>query len=348
MWKRTPLHYAAREGQIEASQRLVELGGDLSAQDFLGRTPLHLAARKGHADLAVLLANLGSGWCAGLSFLCPGRLHLSLRLCRRAYVHSLADVSTDLNHPDRNPWPNNSGRSPLHWACYKGHAEVVYQLCELGADKEAVDAMKRTPLHWAARRGQADCVQVLLLAGANVHAVDGKQMKPVNLANSKESNAATQRMLHQATVKKILPTSLPVFPPQPVPAQNMNLDVPAQEIQEARQQVPVPRSVQPKPSTQAAPRPLSARAAPRRAAPPVPQADDDEISKQAAAGGGGGLTSLEEAVARARAQVGPSCLHDTPLPSLRRACVRGACVCVRAREGSATTVPVRVRDGSLA
>ena len=61
MWKRTPLHYAAREGQIEACQRLVELGGDLSAQDFLGRTPLHLAARKGHADLVVLLANLGSG-----------------------------------------------------------------------------------------------------------------------------------------------------------------------------------------------------------------------------------------------------------------------------------------------
>ena len=24
-----------------------------------------------------------------------------------------------MNHPDRNPWPNNSGRTPLHWACYK-------------------------------------------------------------------------------------------------------------------------------------------------------------------------------------------------------------------------------------
>jgi hypothetical protein len=194
--------------------------------------------------------------------------------------------------------------------------------------------MKRTPLHWAARRGQADCVQVLLLAGANVHAVDGKQMKPVNLANSKESNAATQRMLHQATVKKILPTSLPVFPPQPVPAQNMNLDVPAQEIQEVRQQVPVPRSVQPKPSTQAAPRPVSARAAPRRAAAPGTQADDDEIvSEQAAAGGSGGLSSLEEAVARARAQVGPSCLLGAPLPSLVPACVaRSMRVRVRAKE----------------
>lgn len=55
MWKRTPLHYAAREGQAEACQRLVELGADLTAQDFLGRTPLHLAARKGYYYKSELL-----------------------------------------------------------------------------------------------------------------------------------------------------------------------------------------------------------------------------------------------------------------------------------------------------
>ena len=73
------MHYAAREGKIESIQRLVDLGGDLTAQDFLGRTPLHLAARKGHADAVVLLAQLGS----------------------------------DLNHADKNPWPNNS-LTPAH------------------------------------------------------------------------------------------------------------------------------------------------------------------------------------------------------------------------------------------
>ena len=188
MWKRTPLHYGAREGQTDACERLVELGGDLTAEDFLGRTPLHLAARKGFADLVVVLANLGS----------------------------------DINHPDRNPWPNNGGRTPMHWAAYKGHAEVVLRLIELGADKEAEDCMKRTPLHWAARRGATDCVQVLLLEGANVHAIDAKQMKPVNLANSKESNSATQHMLHLATLKHTLPTSMPAFPPQPIPQQDLH------------------------------------------------------------------------------------------------------------------------------
>ena len=50
-YQQTALHYAAREGQTEACQRLVELGADLTAQDFLGRTPLHLAARKGYYEL---------------------------------------------------------------------------------------------------------------------------------------------------------------------------------------------------------------------------------------------------------------------------------------------------------
>uniref|UniRef100_A0A7S4KMR5 Uncharacterized protein n=2 Tax=Guillardia theta TaxID=55529 RepID=A0A7S4KMR5_GUITH len=210
MWKRTPLHYAAREGHINAISRLVELGADLTAVDFLARTPLHHAARKGHANAVAVLAQLGS----------------------------------DLNHPDKNPWPNNSGRSPMHWACYKGHAEVVYKLCELGANKEARDQMQRTPLHWAARRGQFECVQVLLVMKADVHAIDSKNLKPLNLANSKESNVETQAMLHAATIRGTLPQNLPIFKEAQQPA------VPPKPIQQtmAAKQAPKPQTI-PTPST---------------------------------------------------------------------------------------------------
>lgn len=76
-------------------------------------------------------------------------------------TESLVRLGSVVDHPDKNPWPNNGGRTPLHWACYKGHADIAAKLCELGANKEAVDLMKRTPLHWAARRGNAECVQVV-------------------------------------------------------------------------------------------------------------------------------------------------------------------------------------------
>jgi len=188
----------------------------------------------------------------------------------------------------------------MHWACYKGHAEVVLRLCELGADKEALDAMRRTPLHWAARRGQTSCVQVLLLEGANLHAVDSKAMKPVNLANSKESNSATQVMLHKATVKQILPTQLPEFPPQPVPAVNMNalIDTTAQ----LSAQLPARAAVTAKPSsvplkTAVAPRGqerAKAVAAASVAAASVAAAASVEDEEPPAAG----FSSLEEAVAK--------------------------------------------------
>ncbi|KAJ1490942.1 ankyrin repeat-containing domain protein [Baffinella frigidus] len=120
MWKRTPLHYAAREGQLAAITRLVELGGDLTAQDFLARTPLHLAARK-------------------VDFLSRTPLHLAARKGHADAVVLLTELGSDINHPDKNPWPNNSGRTALHWACYKGHPEVVWRLCEQGADLEGAD-----------------------------------------------------------------------------------------------------------------------------------------------------------------------------------------------------------------
>mmetsp|Transcript_10669 Transcript_10669/g.21125 ORF Transcript_10669/g.21125 Transcript_10669/m.21125 type:complete len:463 (+) Transcript_10669:57-1445(+) len=237
MWRRTPLHYAAREGHVTAAVRLVELGADQAAEDFLSRTPLHMAARKGHV----------------------------------AAMEALAKQGSDLNHPDKNPWPNNGGRTPLHWACYKGHADVVAKLCQLGADMEAMDLMKRTPLHWAARRGNADCVQVLLFMGANVHAVDCKSLKPINLANSKESTPEAQALLHAATIRGNLPTSLPEFAVRPIPQ-------------------PVSRSP-PKGAKKAT-------APPRKA--PTPASARPAVGKGAGRAGREAVPSLQQAIAEAK------------------------------------------------
>ena len=83
----------------------------------------------------------------------------------------------------------------MHWACYKGHAEVVHKLCELGADKEAVDAMKRTPLHWAAIRGQVAIARMLLQAGALREARDASGLSALDVARSKGRAPELVRLL---------------------------------------------------------------------------------------------------------------------------------------------------------
>ncbi|KAK2497837.1 hypothetical protein MC885_006940 [Smutsia gigantea] len=50
---------AAHAGDLEALQVLVELGSDLSLEDFNGQTPLHVAARGGHAGVVTMLLQRG-------------------------------------------------------------------------------------------------------------------------------------------------------------------------------------------------------------------------------------------------------------------------------------------------
>ncbi|XP_074069321.1 60 kDa lysophospholipase isoform X3 [Macrotis lagotis] len=50
---------AARMGDLETLEAIVELGGDLSESDFDGRTPLHMAARGGHVGAVQCLLKNG-------------------------------------------------------------------------------------------------------------------------------------------------------------------------------------------------------------------------------------------------------------------------------------------------
>lgn len=54
------------------------------------------------------------------------------------------------------------GRTPLHWAAYKGFADTVRLLLVMGCRGNLPDKEGCTPLHWAAIRGNAEACTVLL------------------------------------------------------------------------------------------------------------------------------------------------------------------------------------------
>lgn len=147
------LAVAVRAGQAEVAALLLERGADLDARDALGWSLLHNAAWAGHAEVVSSLISAGAdldarvagdaragGWRALDLAAAGGHTLVCARLLRAGAVRG-RDSYTD------------SGRSPLHWAAWHGHQEVVSLLIQAGFDLDEPDSRGLTPKHLAILAG---------------------------------------------------------------------------------------------------------------------------------------------------------------------------------------------------
>jgi ankyrin repeat protein len=162
----TPLHRAARDGNIEKLRELLEQGGaDVNAQvrskeersPEWGSTPLHYAVRDGHIDVVRLLIEKG------------------------------ADVNA----------ANDRGVTPLHRAIY--NVQIAKLLLDAGAKVDAADERGETPLHWSAMDGAPDTVALLLDSNAAVAAADHQGRTPLHVAAEHANESFAKALLtHKA------------------------------------------------------------------------------------------------------------------------------------------------------
>ncbi|XP_009329298.1 PREDICTED: ankyrin repeat and SOCS box protein 13 [Pygoscelis adeliae] len=159
---RTPVHEAARRGEILQLQQLIESGACVNAVTYDSITPLHEASLRGQTQCVKLLLAAGAQVDAR-------NIDGSTPLCDACASGSIECVKVLLSHGAKVNPPLYTA-SPLHEACMNGSSECVQLLIDVGANLEAHDCHFGTPLHVACAREHLDCAKLLLKAGANVNA----------------------------------------------------------------------------------------------------------------------------------------------------------------------------------
>ena len=180
----TPLHDAAKNGNVDEVNRLIAAGADVNAkEDEFGATPLHFASRD-----YITEALLAAGADVNAK---DNNGHTPLHL---ASFNSLNDIAAVLLIADAEVNArNNSGWTPLHWA---GSADMASRLIIAGANVNAKNSNEQTPLHVACYRGfSPSIVEALLVAGANVNAKDNNGQTPLHLASNISDDSTVQVLL---------------------------------------------------------------------------------------------------------------------------------------------------------
>ena len=147
----TPLHCAAKKGELNCVQLLLDRGADVNMLDWIGWTPLRFSVQEGHSACARLLLERG------------------------ASVHTATEA----------------GLTPLHLATTHGRLECARLLLERGAAVGARSREGITPLHSVAQYGRTELAFELLWHGADVALADNDGDTPAALAARHQKQSVT-------------------------------------------------------------------------------------------------------------------------------------------------------------
>ena len=115
---------------------------------------------QGEAHLAITVhreCSSGNAACHTARLVVSARVPRSLQLCARhrlPAVHSKGLKSFSVHVQD--------GRTPLHWAAYKGFHDCVRLLLVLGCSPHDADVEGCNVLHWAALRGNSEAATLIV------------------------------------------------------------------------------------------------------------------------------------------------------------------------------------------
>ncbi|QKX61975.1 uncharacterized protein TRUGW13939_09131 [Talaromyces rugulosus] len=193
-YRRTPLLYAAWNGNVAVVKVLLNAGARIDVADEIDGTPLSYAIFGGHKAIVHLLyrnaTQVHSEYMISENLLFPavekGHEDVVKLLLETAGANpnlrdnngqtplwwaawngdeAIIKLLLEIGRADPDPKDNN-GRTPIWWASWYGHEAIIRLLLETGkVDPDLKDNNGQTPLYWAARNGRKAIVKLLLETG---------------------------------------------------------------------------------------------------------------------------------------------------------------------------------------
>ncbi|XP_043466720.1 putative ankyrin repeat protein RF_0381 [Leptopilina heterotoma] len=181
----TSLYLAAKKGNVEMCQMLVNKGADVNIVKDNSGTPLHIAARKGRKEVVEFLLENGAKTNAIDTF-----RHTPLHFAAMGGSSDIVKIILKFNDKIKSRHVvdvyinavTNDGLTALYFAAKKGNVEMCQILVNKGADVNMGHRRFGTPLHIAARKGREEIVKLLLENGGKINALDIETHRPLHSA----------------------------------------------------------------------------------------------------------------------------------------------------------------------
>jgi hypothetical protein len=145
----TPLHAAVEQQHPDMIKDLLDQGADIDAKDCYGLTPLvtSVAPWKSPQITKYLLER---GACPhGFETEEPNAIHYLASQCEMAITRWCYLLKLFLDHGVHINGVDDTGKTPLHWACYlSAGEETIDNLMESGADPFWVDDDGKLPIEY--------------------------------------------------------------------------------------------------------------------------------------------------------------------------------------------------------
>mmetsp|Transcript_75622 Transcript_75622/g.191232 ORF Transcript_75622/g.191232 Transcript_75622/m.191232 type:complete len:709 (-) Transcript_75622:391-2517(-) len=180
-WAHAPkvslLAVAARCGDVEGAQLLLEAKAGPEPIDEYGVSPIRWAAEAGHVQIVRLLHGAGANLELTDTVRRATPAHWAAVAGHVQMLQLLSQAGASLEMPDKDK------AAPVIWAAFSGHTQVLQFLNEWGAGLEAPCQHGTNAAHFAARSGHTKVIQLLCSLRCNMEVTDKAGRTPTDWAS---------------------------------------------------------------------------------------------------------------------------------------------------------------------